>query len=167
LDAVDQLGRLASSERKRSVERYPPKVKIEIMNRFASTFRVAQLLRWRYRMMRGGTLAPPLSEGRIDTRGTRFRSRDTVDVPAGDFEGHPGPGSIAELTIEGASRSYHLDDGVPYPSHGPVGSAYLSSIPQASGDPDKYLRASAFSGWVLAPREVRYSPERIAALVRW
>jgi hypothetical protein len=159
-----ELANIAVQQRRSTKDRYSWEVKSSIMDRFGSVFRIAQHLRSIDRTKRGeGNFVT--SHRRPKGRRARLRLSESQLLPIAEFQGEPGPTSIANLTLLGASRAYHLDDGVPYPDHGRVGSAFAPNVPEARGDPEKYLRASAFSGWVLVPYGTEYSPERIADLV--
>ncbi|MCR5880802.1 hypothetical protein [Phenylobacterium sp. J367] len=57
---------------------------------------------------------------------------------------------VAALTIKGAHDSYEVDAGVPHPTDKAPEAAVLDMLRDYPGDPQKYLRASAFSGWVLS-----------------
>lgn len=146
-------------------ERYSWKVKHEIMKRFGSAFRIAQHLRFvEDRQKSAGKFLSP-DRTSTESRST-FRLRSVGDeFIVGDFYGVPDPGAIAKLTLFGASKFYDLTEGVPYPELRTVGSAYARAVPEAAGDPEKYLRASAFAGWVIVPSESNIEPEQVNQMV--
>ncbi len=160
-----EVSRVAEKKDPAKNDRYSWKVKQEIMTRFGSAFRIAQHLRYVEAKKEHDehSLNPrrPPAERRL-----KFHLRYTTDqLPVGDFNGEPNPQDISRLTLLGASRFYDLAEGVPFPDTRTVGSAYAPAMPEAVGDPEKYLRASAFAGWVIVPSESDVEPQQVNMMV--
>ena len=152
---LSDVVRIATRHRRTS-DQYSWKIKSLIMSRFSSAFRVAQHLRSvdsKTRIQGDDSRTSRRRSGR-----SRFTLSDTGSASqlVGEFDGQPNPATIANLTLLGASKTYHLDDGVPFPDESAVWPAYASNIPEGPGDPEKYLRASAFSGWISYPKSTQY-----------
>lgn len=135
------------------------------MTRFGSAFRIAQHLRYvEERQQKVGQFLSPRRTPREPQSAFRLRSAED-QFPVGDFDGEPNPHAIARLTLLGASKFYDLAEGVPFPELRTVGSAYAPAVPEANGDPEKYLRASAFAGWVIVPSDSNIEPRQVNLMV--
>jgi len=73
---------------------------------------------------------------------------------------------IAALTIKGGESSFIVDNGVPYSTEKMPEAAIVESLPDYPGDPQKYLRASAFSGWLLSETDHPYLVDLMYSLHR-
>jgi hypothetical protein len=128
--------------------------------RFAETFRLARAVRRRSRRHDEG----------LTTRELRavpqFMTWEPRGIETQFFDTKPSPAAINKLAMKGASRWFMADNGV-FPVDVPADAAFAETIPTAPGDPDKYVRAAAFAGWMLAPEAAyEYSDEISEALLR-
>lgn len=112
----------------------PEKLRAQVHERFATTYRISKALRRRQRRL--SVMSPESSVG---------WSERTADIRKVGSQ----PREYAALTLTGSQRSFNVDDGVPYPTGAPSAPVIAERVPVAPGDPDKYLRATAFSGWAL------------------
>lgn len=81
------------------------------------------------------------------------------------FEGPPSRAAVANLSVDGVERWFHLLHGDPVPTNEPAGLAFVPDYLRVPGDPDKILRACAFAGWVLTPSQSSRSPIEMGELV--
>lgn len=125
--------------------------------RFGDTYRLARIL------FRGGR---DEKQGYLQRSSRRpSRERLSPQIEAATFSSPPTMSAIASLSYEGASRWFVLDgrDVLPTSALGSV--LFASSLPESLGDPDKALRAAAFSGWVFAPLNNPRSKDEVSSLV--
>lgn len=73
---------------------------------------------------------------------------------------------IQNLAVRTTRTAFTMDNGVPYPTDGArYGVVVIDEFRDFRGDPDKLVRAAAFAGWVLAPRNQKpMVPELIQRL---
>lgn len=157
-DAVSDLVRL--SQVSESPQRIDLKQKAQLRSesRFADTFRVARAL---HRSLEGQTHFKA-SRGRARKP---LRDRFSGEIEGAFFVGSPTPAALAELTSEGAERWYQFFDDHFEPTQAPAGAVFAEEFPTSVGDPEKYLRAAAFAGWVLAPSDSNMGQQEIGELM--
>lgn len=144
-----ELAGLVSEAQRLEQVPVPEKLREKANARFGETYRVARVVRrWRSRT------AP--TTPRYDPQPPFHRPLERLRRPA----------DVAGLTIRGAQDSYGVDGGIPYPTGRPVEAAIIERLPDYPGDPQKYLRASAFSGWVLSEANNPYLGEGMRMLER-
>ncbi|MHA0328835.1 hypothetical protein [Sphingomonas melonis] len=155
LDELPRVDRSAASIRL-SPER--EKARAVAMKRFGHSYRIAQLIN------------PKIEESRPrqkDKRGIH-RSRVYNDYEAGVAKAellyNPTPSDLADLALTGADRAFSLDTGVSYPV-GHSGMAYVEDVPASRGDPNRFIRASAFAGWILAASSLEQQHPRLAEMI--
>lgn len=126
-------------------------------SRFAGTYRLARVLRWKAKNDRDN----------FSARVSRVPSRDRLgnDVEAAFFADRPTLGAVAHLTMSDADRWYDIVEGEVQPKFSTASALFVSVYPNVSGDPDKALRAAAFAGWVMSPMQSRMSPDEVGDLI--
>lgn len=114
-----------------------------VKHRFGSTYRLARALQ------RGST--PNRHRGQRDRVVRPTRDVLPGGIDALFFESSPGGNVLSKITFEAVENWFRIDASVPLPASAPALAAFAEMFPQAIGDPDKYVRAAAFAGLVLAP----------------
>lgn len=153
----DDLARIITNpqilDQPRTSERWQKRAE----SRFADTYRLARALQRRRKR----------DLDQYYPRSSRSPARDLIsnNIEGAFFYGVPSLPALTHLTFEGAERWYNTPDGEPVPTTVPAGAAFADGYPRSPGDPDKVLRAAAFSGWVLAPTHSNKSMDQIGELV--
>jgi hypothetical protein len=138
-DAVTMVERSTKSQQKHDSE----KLRQMSQARFASTYRVARLVNARRSWLDVDQALP--------RRGANL-SFDTVQSVPSAFASRPiSTRSLIGLTVRGADRWYEETGDQPIPTGATAGLVLAPGYPRPKNDPDKALRAAAFSGWVIAP----------------
>lgn len=128
-----ELTRLVAEPKRLGQRPVPEKLREKVKSRFGDLYRVARVVsRGRNRLT---PTAPNTEDQELIDRQPKYIKR-TADISA--------------LTITGADASFIVDNGVPYLTGIPAEAAVIEKLPSYPGDPMKYIRASAFSGWVLS-----------------
>lgn len=143
-----ELATVVSAPQRLFQHAVPEKLRDEVNYRFGQTYRVARAVR------------------------RPRRTSPTADWPTRGEYGHRNPihlrmpAQIASLTLKGADESFSVDNGVPYPTGRLPNAAVIDRLPDYPGDPQKYMRAAAFSGWVLSEMDSPYLAEGMKTLER-
>lgn len=154
---IDDLVKVGKSDASLRLTRDREQARVKAMQRFGRSYRIAQ------------TLNP--DELTVDRASRRLRKRSGAlyqgienGIARAEFLHSPNATDLANLVLNGARRAFSLDSGVSYPV-GHSGLAYADDIPVAQGDPNRYIRAAAFSGWVLAPSSLEVQHARLANMI--
>ncbi|ANK87409.1 MULTISPECIES: hypothetical protein [unclassified Rhizobium] len=148
---AEQPGRLS----KKSI---PDKLLAQTQARFGETYRLARALQ--RRMDRNRVSEPRQLAERIAMHAAFLSNK----IHTTHFSSPPNPGRINSLALDGADRWFAEDNGI-FPQDVPASAAFASAYPVAPGDPDKYMRAAAFAGWILAPGSALETNENLAEVI--
>ncbi len=125
--------------------------------RFASTYRLARVLRRGFEAEAGQERGGPAS---------RNPSRDRIgQVDAAFFSAMPTLAAMNSLTMAEVGRWYGIVDGEAEPRNTNANALFVPDYPEVRGDPDKALRAAAFAGWVVAPSRSKRSLDEVGVLI--
>jgi hypothetical protein len=139
---------IASRPGRISPKDIPPDLQQRISDRFATIYRLSRAT---FFSKRTGILSSAANIPDATIKSRRLQFVETYgDVDVSIFPREPTPRDIKNITFDGAQKTYHLDNGVPYLGGRPADIAVTDEQPTVRGDPDKYLRAAAFSGWLIA-----------------
>lgn len=154
-DTMAELGSFVRTRRVGQVSASFSKLHRLAQPRFANTYRLAKMLKHR-----AENLEP--RERRVTSR-MPARDRLSSDVEGAYFDGAPSPALLSAFTTAEYDRWFGADNGEVFLNDTPAGLAFVSSLPEFPGDPDKGLRAAAFAGWVVT--QPNAPPENVTHLV--
>lgn len=127
-----------------------------IERRFGATYLLSRMLFRRE--------TPPMAR-----RVSRSARRDLVDqvgsVEFSSFNTDPSPSDVSRLILDRPEKFFQPDNGAIYPTGMAPDAVFVDGFPRALGDPEKYLRAAAFAGWLVAPAKSQTEIKRIAFLL--
>lgn len=164
IDAVvslRQLDELSRVDRSATSVRLSPdreKARAMAMKRFGHSYRIARLINPKIEEPR------PHPKARVSIHRSKIYDDNEAGVAKVELLYNPTPSDLADLALTGADRAFSLDTGVSYPV-GHSGMAYVEDVPASRGDPNRFIRASAFAGWILAASPLEQQHSRLAEMI--
>ncbi|MFL5218382.1 MAG: hypothetical protein ACJ8DO_06875 [Microvirga sp.] len=152
------LRSIAETPRQLNQRLVPKDIYVGARTRFAETYEVTR--------MSIDRLKPAVRSLHTDSKPTVEYYVGPADIAIARYSaGALGTAQMNRLVQTGALESFHLDNGIPYPTNSPSGLAIVDQIPMQRGDPNLRARAAAFAGWAMLSEQFENELSRLSWLL--